>query len=170
MNFPLTLAVALLGVGPSSAATAQIPPGSISGDSGTISRAQATEIQKAARTLKRVANEAEVFAHKRDYPRTLFWADRLGDFADTLVDEAGDLIRDGNGPDDEVRHLLRELYGSYSNFRMAAGNLPEERDRKTLLRGSLKAYRDVYKAICGPMPSNEDKALAPPEPGTDDSD
>ncbi len=170
MNFAFALAIALLGAGPGPVAPAHVGSGPISGGTGSISREQATKIQKAARSLKRAANDAEELAHKRGYPRTLFWADRLGDLADTLVDEAGDLIRGGDGRDDEVRHLLREVYGAYSNFRMAAGNLPEERDRRMLLKGTLKAYRDVFEAICGPMPSDEDKALVPPRPGADDSD
>ena len=170
MNFALMLAVVLLDVEPGPTAPTRLTSGSISGDTGTLSREQATRIQKAARGLKRVANDAEERAHMRGYPRTRFWADRLGDLADGLVDEAGDLIRGGDGRDDEVRHLLREVYGAYSNFRMAAGNLPEERDRRMLLKGTLKAYRDVFEAICGPVPSDEDKALAPPKPGEDDSD
>jgi hypothetical protein len=170
MNFALALTVALTGFNPGPAAPIDLGSGSVAGGEDTISREQAAKIQKAARNLKRTANDVEEIAHKRGYSRTLFWADRLGDLADTLVDEAGDLIRGGDGRDDEVRHLLRELYGAYSNYRTYVGNIPEERDRKMLLKGTLKAYRGVFEATCGPTPSDDDKALAPPRPGPDDSD
>jgi hypothetical protein len=169
MDTLFMLAVTLLGGEASPASPVRCPSASVSGERDTITKEQAVRIQKAARGVKKVANAAEEVAHRKSYAKTLFWADRLGDFADSLVDEAGDLIRDGGGNDDEVRHLLREIYGAYSNFRMAAMNLPEERDRRTLLKGSLKAYRELFEAIC-PMPTNQAKALLPPMPGPDDSD
>jgi hypothetical protein len=169
MMIAFMLSVAFLGGEASPSAATQRPSASVSGDPGTITKEQAVKVQKAARAMKKMTNAAEDTAHKRNYSRTLFWADRLGDFADTMVDEAGDLIRDGGGPDDEIRHLLGEMYGAYANFRMAVGNLPEERDRRTLHKGSLKAYRDVFEAVC-PVPTDKDKALSPPMPGPDDSD
>jgi hypothetical protein len=169
MAIVFMLAVTLLDGGSSLSAATQRPSAPVSGNTGTITKGQAVKVQKAARALKKVANVAEDAAHKKNFAKTLFWADRLGDFADTMVDEVGDLIRDEGGADDEIRHLLREIYGAYSNFRMAVGNLPEERDRRTLLKGSLKAYREVFEAIC-PMPSDQDKALSPPNAGPDDSD
>jgi hypothetical protein len=165
-----TLVASLLGGDAGPAAPARLSSASVSGGAGTVSKEQAGKIQKAARGIKKLANAAEESAHKKGYARTLFWADRLGDFADSLVDEAGDLIRDGGGHDDEVRHLLREIYGAYSNYRVTVGNLPEERDRRTLLKGSLKAYRELFKAVCGPTPGEDDKALSPPAQGPDDSD
>jgi hypothetical protein len=162
-------AVMLLGGEASPATPGQCPSASVCGERDTVTKEQAVKIQKAARGVKKVANAAEEVAHRKNFAKTLFWADRLGDFADSLIDEAGDLIRDEGGSGDEVRHLLREIYGAYSNFRMAAMNLAEERDRRRLLQGSLKAYREVFEAIC-PMPTNQDKALLPPMPGPDDSD
>jgi hypothetical protein len=162
MNLAFALAIAFLGVGPASSASAETE--------GHVTKEQAARIQKAAKVLHKVANVVEENASNKGLRKTHYWADRVGDLADGLEDEAGDLIRDGGGRDDEVRHTLGQIFDAYTNDRNCVVNLPDGRDRKSLLKGTLKAYRELYEAICGPEPVADDAALAPPKPSAEDSD
>jgi hypothetical protein len=159
MTMSFSMSVAMIGDGPS--------PGVKEG--GTISRERAIKIQKAARVLHRVANDSEEIADGKHFRKTLYWADRLGDLADGLEDEAGDLIRSNGGLDDEIRRSLHEVYGAHQNFRQAVQNLPDPDDRRKILKGTLKAYKDLYEAICDHESREDRESFAPPKPGPDDS-